>query len=416
MYEFIFDSMVTTAVSSLVLSLLACVLTSKTGFWWRALAVNFGPAIAAGFVVAILLSDQRFSAVDLLAALVFLFMILSFFSRLVYLSYHTLHLIELRDVTRMLFVGALLYIITFLPTAFSDGFGIFSAGTRIDYLYESRASKYLTYGGLMLIVLLGGLLARRITLNRKPHLLDYSVILVVSAASILAGSKGGFVLWLGSMLAMIDYRKARVRPMTIIVALIGFLILFATLSTVVSGFLNISIPQFFELAFSRFFVSNDALALSLDLRTLEVQPGLSLFSEAFRSISLLLGYPPQNLPLGVELYDRYFGPSGGAGANASLVAMVMLYTEPDYAVLPLLILSLAMVPLIFMAKMVWAHMPSAFTRYTMQTMAMLNFILFSQDFLAVQLVFLMTVVLALIFYFSGSLHVLAIRRLQAFAR
>jgi hypothetical protein len=416
MYDFIFASKATTVVAAVSLLMLACVLAARAGFWWRALAVNLGPIIAPGFLVAVLLSDQRFATVDVLAALVLLFAILCIFCRLVYLSYHSLHAIAARDATRMLVVCTLLFVCTLLPVALSGGFGIFSAGTRIDYLYESSAAKYLTYGGLMLNVVLGGLLARRITLNRKPQLLDYVVILIVSAASVLAGSKGGFVLWLGSVLGMIDYRQARIRPQTIIMAVLVFVALLVTLAVVVSDFLRISIPEFFDLAFSRIFISNDGLALSFDLRSLEVQPSINPLSEAFRSLGNLFGYPPQNAPLGAEFYDRYFGPSGGAGANASLVGMIMFYTAPGYAVLPLLIASLATLPLFLMARTVWLHMPSAFTRYTMQTLAMLNFTLFSQDFLAVQVVFPMTVVLALIFYLSGSLHVLAIRRPRAFAR
>ena len=416
MYDFIFASKATTLVAAMSLLLLACLLAAKIEFWWRALAVNLVPVIAPGFLVAVLLSDQRFTVVDVLAALVLLFVILCIFCRLVYLGYHSLHAIAARDATRMLVVCTLLFIGTLLPVALSGGFGIFSTGTRIDYLYESSAAKYLTYGGLMLNVVLGGLLARRITLNRKPRLLDYVVILIVSAASVLAGSKGGFILWLGSVLGMIDYRQARIRLRTIILAGLVFTALLVTLAIVVSDFLRISIPEFFDLAFSRIFISNDGLALSFDLRRLEVEPGIKPLSEAFRSLGNLFGYPPQNAPLGVEFYDRYFGPSGGAGANASLVGMIMFYTAPGDAVLPLLIASLATIPLFLMAKTVWIHMPSAFARYTMQTLAMLNFVLLSQDFLAVQVVLPMTVVMALIFYISGSFHVLAIRRLRAVAR
>ena len=416
MYDFIFASKTTTVVASLSLLLLACVLAARGGFWWRALAVNLAPIIAPGFLVAVLLSHQRFATVDVLAALVLLFAILCIFCRLVYLSYHSLHAIAARDATRMLIVGTLLSVGALLPVALSGGFGIFSAGTRIDYLYASSAAKWLTYGGLMLNVVLGGLLARRITLNHKPRLLDYIVILVVSAASVLAGSKGGFVLWLGSVLAMVDYRQAKIRPQTIILASLVFVALLVTLAVVVSDFLRLSIPEFFDLAFSRIFLANDSVALSFDLRSLEVQPSINPLSEAFRSTGNLFGYPPQNAPLGAELFDRYFGPSGGAGGNGSTVALIMFYTAPGYAVLPLVIASLATLPLFLTARVVWSHMPSASTKYIMQTLAVLNFTLFSQDFLAVQLVFPMTVVLALIFYFSGSLHVLAIYRPRAFNR
>lgn len=410
MYEFIFKSQFTTTVAGLVVTIAACALVARTSFWWRALALNFGPALAAGFMAAILLSDERFTAPDVLAALTFEIAVLCLFCRMAFLAYRTTHTLEAPSVTRALQIATLLYIASLLPAVLGGGFGIFSIGTRIDYLYESSSAKYFTYMGLMMVVLLGGLLARRITLNRKPRLFDYATILVVSAASIVAGSKGGFVLWIGAVLGFIDYRAAKIRPQTILFTLTAITGLVAVLAVVVSEFLRLSIPEFFELAFNRFFVNNDARAMAFDLRTLEVDPGLSLMSEAFRSLSSLFGDLPRNSPLGVELYDRYFGPSGGAGANASLVAIAIYYTAPGYAALPLLLAILATGLFALLINAACEHMPTAFSRFAIQMLATLNVGLLSQDFLAFQVVFPLTVILAMLFYISESFHVLAPQR------
>lgn len=416
MYEFIFQSKMLTAAAGGLLLVLACALTARIGFWWRVLALNFGPVFAAGFMVAILLSYQRFSTIDVIAALGFEFVVLCILCQFVYRAYHFLHTVESRAARRILVAATLFYIGSFTPSALGGGFGIFSSGTRIDYLYESSMAKYLTYAGLMISVVLGGVLARRITLNRRPQLLDYIVILIVSTASILAGSKGGFVLWLGSVVAFVDYGAARIRPRTIAFALASTGGLIAILAIVVSEFLRISVPDFFELAFTRFFVNNDARALAFDLRTLEVDPSISLVSELFRSVSTVFGYAPHNSPLGVELYDRYFGPSGGAGANASLVAMMIFYTTPGAASLPLLLAAVTAVLLLLFGEFASTRMPSAFSRYAINIIATLNISQLSQDILAFQIVLPMTVLMATLFYVFGNMHVLVYQQSQSAVR
>jgi hypothetical protein len=415
-YEFIFQSKMLTAASGGLLLVLACAVTARVGFWWRVLALNFGPVFAAGFMVAILLSDQRFSTIDVIAALVFEFVVLCILCRFTYCAYHLLHSVGRLAARRILVAAALLYIGSVTPSALGGGFGIFSSGTRIDYLYESSLAKYFTYAGLMISVVLGGVLARRITLNRRPQVLDYVVILLVSTASILAGSKGGFFLWLGSVVAFVDYGAARIRPRTIVFALAGTGGLIAVLAIVVSEFLRISVPDFFELAFARFFVNNDARALAFDLRTLEVNPIISLVSELFRSASTVFGYAPHNSPLGVELYDRYFGPSGGAGANASLVAMMIFYTNPGSALLPLLLSAVAAALLFLLGEFTSTRMPSAFSRYALNIIATLNIAQLSQDVLAFQVVLPMTVIMATLFYIFGNIHVFVDQQPRSAAR
>jgi oligosaccharide repeat unit polymerase len=412
MYAFIFESRLTTTIASFALLFLACLLTVPLKFWWRIPGVNIGPIIGAGFMAAILLSDQVTSNADVFAALVFEFVILCLFARSVFLIYNEIHRLSAEQATSALKWCALVYLGSFLPSALSGGFGIFSAGTRIDYLYESSAAKYLTYFGVLLAGVLAGLLARRITLNRRPEAFDYIIILAVSAMSILAGSKGGFVLWIGSIVALIDYRQARIRSRTIVLAAAGLAGLVFVLAVVVAEFLRLSMAEFFDLAFNRFFLSNDARALAFDMRRLEVPPGTSLGAEAFRSFSSLFGNPPRNLPLGVELYESYFGPSGGAGANGSLGGLIILYTAPGDAALPFVLASLVAVALFLMLLFAVRLMHTATLRFIVLAFGSTNIVLFSQDFLAFQVVAPLTMLCVLMFYVSGSFHAIAFRRPQ----
>lgn len=412
MYEFIFDSKLTTSVAGLALLLLACSITTPINFWWRVPALNFVPVIAVGFMAAILLSDKATSTLDVFSALLFEFAVLCLFCRVAFFLYAELHRLSEQTATAMLKWVALIYLTSFLPAALAGGFGIFSAGTRIDYLYESSAAKYLTYLAVLLSAVLGGLLARRITLNRHPRLLDYAIILSVSAVSILAGSKGGFVLWIGSVVALIDYRQAQIRPRTILLAITGLVGMVFLLAIVVSDFLRLSMAEFFDLAFNRFFITNDARALAFDLRKLEVDAGVSLTAEAFRSFSSLFGNAPRNLPLGVELYESYFGPSGGAGANASLTALIIHYTAPGDAALPFLVAALVVLSFYPMLLFVVRLMHTAFLRFTVLAFGSVNITLFSQDFLAFQVVAPLTILCVLLFFVSGSFHAIAIRRPQ----
>jgi hypothetical protein len=412
MYEFIFESRLTTTVAGLAMLVLACALTSSAKLWWRVLGLNFVPVVAVGFMAAILLSDKIVSRTDVFSAMVFEFIILCLYCRVTFLIFEDLHRISAEKATSMVKIITFVYLACFAPLALSGGFGIFSSGSRIDYLSESSSAKYLTYLAVLLSMVLAGLLARRITINQRPAMLDYAIILSVSAVSILAGSKGGFVLWIGSIVALIDYRVARIRAATIALALGSIVGLVVVLVVIVSDFLRLSSGEFVDLAFNRFFLSNDARALAFDVRRLEAPPGLSLLSEAFRSISTLFGNPPRNLPVGVELVESYFGPSQGGGANGSLGAIIIQYTAPGYAALPFLLAGLLALSLFAMLLFATRLMPTVFLRFAVLAFGSVNIVLFSQDFLAFQVVAPLTILCVLMFYVSGSFHAIAIHRPQ----
>lgn len=389
---------------------LACLLAARPSFAWRMIAIQFGPILAAGFFAAVLLSDLAVNQVDVAAAMLFEFIILCMLCRLVFRAYQSLHEIPADRARILMHLCALLYLALFLPPALGSGFGILSEGTRIDYLYDNRLAKYLTYAGLMVATVLGGLVARRITLSGKLGLSEVVIVLVVSGTSILAGSKGGFLLWALAIVGYIDFQVARIRASTIVLALTGATLLVTVLALVVSDFLGITVPEFFDLALSRFFLNNDARALALELRGVRVEPGLDVLNEAFRSLSSLLGAPPRNDPLGVELYDRYFGPMGGAGANASLSAMLIYYTDPGEAPLPFLLAALFAALAFLVAIAGCKAMPGPATQFAMLVISALVMAMLSQDFLAFQVVAPLAVVIAVLFIVSGSLHAIVIRR------
>lgn len=410
LYEFLFTSKLLTAGAGLLFLVSACMLAGRPAFTWRIMAINFGPVFATGFFAAVLLSEFPVQHADMAAALAFEFVVLCLFCRLIIRAFEALHQIEAGRLRLLLWSCLLLYIALFLPSALAGGFGIFSEGTRIDYLYESRVAKYLTYGGLLLATVLAGVIARSVTLSGRFGPSEVIAILLVSATSILAGSKGGFLLWTLAIVGWVDFRMARIRTSAILLALSGAGLLVAVLAVVVSDFLGITIAEFFDLAFSRFFLNNDARALAIELRGVRVEPGRDLLSEAFRSLSTLFGSPPRNDPLGVELYDRHFGPMGGVGANASLAAMVIFYSDPGQSLLPFVLAMLLALFVFWVANAVAAAMPGPGSRFAMLAISALMLTMLSQDLLAFQVVGPLAVLVSLLLLASGSLHAIVLRR------
>jgi hypothetical protein len=234
-----------------------------------------------------------------------------------------------------------LQLLVSLPLVMSEGFGIFSEGSRIAYLESSGAAKYLTYAGVLLAPVQAGLLAQRLSGGHSPGATGYAVIASTFALSTLSGSKGGIFLWLASTLALTDYRRLRIRWMPILAGLIAVAVALVVTANIISETLGISEIEFAELAISRFFLNNDARALAFDFGGASRQPS-ELVSASFRSLSTLFGHGSIDPPLGLLLYERYFGVSTGNGPNASLIALIAYYSMRGYAMFPALIACLGL--------------------------------------------------------------------------
>jgi hypothetical protein len=384
-YDLLFESVALTATFTVLLAMSSAVLVGAGKVWWRVLAFSFAPAIAAAFFLVALVSNAPSSGLDLAGGFIFEFVVLCLYCRLFADAFRDLHRIDLRQVSRLIRATLVLQSVFALRLLLVDGFGIFSEGSRIDYLSTSFGATYLTYASVLVAAIQAGLVARRVTFTGKLGLDGTLVIGVNLLLSVVAGSKGAILLWLLSAIALVRYREAKVSKATIAVVLIVATGSVGLTAHLVSDFLGIEIGEFFKLAFGRVLLTNDARALAIDLRSTHSDYGL-LFNESLRSLSSLFGSRPANEPLGMRLYADSFGSTGITGANASLMALILFYAPADSSLLLALaasVLALAIHATVQMAKST-LHRPGG--RYVLQSIGLVGIGLLSQDFLAFQIV------------------------------
>jgi hypothetical protein len=145
------------------------------------------------------------------------------------------------------------------------------------------------------------------------------------------------------------------------------------------------VGEFFELAFGRVLLTNDARALAIDLRSSHSDYSL-LVNESFRSLSSLFGNRPTNDPLGMRLYADYFGSTGLTGANTSLMALVMFYGPSGSPFVLALIAAIAALTMYLGVRVARHTVGSPGGRYVVQSLGLIGISVFSQDFLAFQVV------------------------------
>jgi len=385
-YDFIFETkMVTASLAVLAAISAGAFVRGPSGLWWRSLLYSFGQPFAVSFFLVAPFSPSNPDVVDSAAGFFFEATVLFLYVSLLGQVFTALHRIDDARIAKSLLACLLAHVVLVAPQLMSEGFGLFSEGTRIDYLYGSALSKYFTYATIGLSAIEAGLVARCVSRAGSVRWMAIAVLALNFALSVVAGSKGAVFLWLGSVLALVDYRAAKFRPMVLLMAVclvVGGVIVSAAMT---ADFLGITIQEFADLAVSRFFLNNDARALALDLRSSETA-NVGLFSESFRSIGSLFGYSPANPPLGVQLYDQYFGTSGNAGANASLAALITYYTVSGYGVLPFVAASMGVALLCVSVRAVASSMRHPSGRYLIRSLGLVALLQFSQDFLAFQVV------------------------------
>lgn len=262
MYEFILTTKLLTAMTAILLAIAASLAVGRGRLWWRGLMLNFSPMIAAAFFVLAPFAASAPDSVDLLSGLAMELTVIWLIFRLLKLLIGQLAKTRESEATAYLRVSLAAQILLVLPIIGTEGFGIFSTGTRLDYLYAGPLAKYFTYAGLLITLLQAAFLAQRISQRGNPGWLGAGVILTNFALSVLAGSKGGSFLWLLSSLALVDYRRANIKLTMVLMTVIGTAAALMVTANVIAGFLGISVLEFFELATSRFFLANDARALA----------------------------------------------------------------------------------------------------------------------------------------------------------
>lgn len=385
MYDLLFETTGSTAIYLVLLTIGASVLVGAGRVWWRVLAFNFVPAIAAAFFLGALLSDVPASRLDLAGGFIFEFVVLCIYCRLLADVFRDLHRIAIGQLSHLMRTTLILQSAFMLPLLLADGFGIFSEGSRIDYLSTSFGATYITYAAISVASVQAGLVGRRVTLTGKIGL-DGALVLALNLLfSVLSGSKGAIFLWLLSVIGLIKYREARVSKPTVAIVLLVAAASVGLTAHLVSNFLGIEAGEFFELAFGRVLLTNDARALAIDLRSTHSDYGL-LVNESLRSLSSLFGSPPANEPLGMRLYADSFGSTGITGANTSLMALVMFYGPSGSPFVLALLAAISAFAMFLGVRAARQTVGSPGERYVVQSMGLISVSVFSQDFLAFQVV------------------------------
>lgn len=333
MYEFILYNKLITTMVVIVLAIALSFLAGRGGAWWRVILYNFTPIMALAFFLLAPLSGASIHGLDVASGLIFELVVLALIVRLFITLLRTVQSVPWSDARKMLQYLVVAQILLVAPIIASSGFGIFSQGGRLDYLYEGPLAKYLTYGGLLISLVQAPLLANQVSHRGGPGATGWMVIAVNFGLTIVAGSKGASFLWLLSAVALIDFERANIKKATIFFAVCSGVAALGATAHIVSSFLGISLQDFAELVASRFFLANDARALAFDMRNLHTGDA-SLLSESFRSLGAVLGAPAHYPPLGLQLYEELLGSATGNGANSSLMALIIYFSRAGQAMLP----------------------------------------------------------------------------------
>jgi hypothetical protein len=237
-------------------------------------------------------------------------------------------------------------------------------------------------------------------------ILGWSIIAINFTISVLAGSKGAAFLWLLSIASLIEYKHTNIRIYKAIPWLVVGISAASISSIIIADFLKLDIFQFIDLVVSRFFLTNDARALSLDLRTAQTIE-LSLFSEAFRSLGNLFGLPPKNAPLGVIMYSEGLLITDGSGANASFMALATYYFPIGYSLIPALLGIFGLVIFFGVARISTKLLVRPTHRLVAASIWLTSLLSYSQDFLAFQIVFPLAALTVLALWISRQKSIIS---------
>jgi hypothetical protein len=285
-------------------------------------------------------------------------------------------LLDLNRLMQWLKAGTIAVICLALPLFFAGQFGIFSSGSRNDYLADSRLYIYTTYASLITQAVMIPIIAAILNYEKKWNKLIILYLFLVLVLSVLVGSKGGGVLSIFSILSLLQFRSPKDYVRLLLLPFIFIITVLVSTVYYLGKFLALEPIQMIWLMFARIFVNNDARALAIDLGG---SHKISLFRESFRSLATFLGTPPVNPALGQYLYTWAFQSSGFVGANTSSSALLIAYGGYIEKTLFSLVLCVISV-LVYLFARRWG-------RYSIIRLAIgINLLwLLSQDFLGFQL-------------------------------
>ena len=330
MYLTLFNSNILYLTTSLILIVGASLITRQFSFGFRMFLFGFGPFFAVAFYITSLLTSDLIAPSLSLSLLFFeisVFIAVAFFLQKIMnkkrLERHNYSKRQYAQYFWRIFLaklGILLYLSS------QQGFGVFSSGSRIEYLNHNSINLWLTYLSTFLSIFITCLLLNRSMRERRLDRYFYYFLILKSAETILGGSKGAVILWLVGYFALylsLDRKGRRSAiPALIAAGSLAILVIVVTIKN-----FGLSTWGFVNLVWARFFLVNDGRALSIDLQS-DKQGMVNFLTNSFRSISNVLGFPPTDLPIGQVLYSEGLGMSG-VGSNGSYGALVAYYLSSD---------------------------------------------------------------------------------------
>lgn len=391
MYDYLLDNKLATLVAALMISWLAFIGLGRRSHVFRSVLYAFGPSFACAFYFVGLSHGGKVSRTDLLAGLLFetvvLFAYLTLFCRALDLVRCAHRSPEAQSVDRWLLFTLMAQLAVGAPTVLTEGFGIFSDGSRIEYLQGNALLKYATYAIVLLGAVQAGLLAYRMSAGRGVGWIGATVVVFGLASSLLSGSKGGVFLWFASVVALLSWNRVRGRRWLVLTGGCVLTAAFAATASIAGDALGLTTFEFSELAFARFFLNNDARALAVDFGGAAV-PLREIFASSFRGVSATLGVAPADPPLGPLLNDLQFGITTGEGPNASLMALITYYSPRGYAIFGAVMASLGVWVLWSAAMLALRRLRRPHTRLAVLLVGAQLIVSMSQDFLAFPLLLL----------------------------
>ena len=207
MYYQLFDSYLEYFLTSLALIFFASVVARHSWFGLRLFFfTSFGPFFAVAFyIVGVLTSDPTTVGISIyllvfeisiFAALVLL--LKKFLNRKRLESYDELDIKYVKIFWRLFIIK--LAMLVYLSR--QQGFGIFSQGSRIEYLNDSSINLWMTYFGIFLSYFITGLLLNRSLKTKKLDRYFVYFLVLLAAETLLGGSKGAVIMWLLGFLSL----------------------------------------------------------------------------------------------------------------------------------------------------------------------------------------------------------------------
>jgi hypothetical protein len=222
-------------------------------------------------------------------------------------------------------VGTWIVVVLTVSLYLQSGAGIFSEGSRNEFLVDSRLNLYLTYASGLVQVVMTPVVAAIVNVERRWSGSVVLYLVLISATSVLSASKGGVILTLLAIVSLLKFERARDFLRVLLVPICGAAVIFSVTVYFVGQFLSLEPFEMISLMFSRLFLTNDCRALAIDWSGYLGDQGASLFGESFRLYAALIGNGPKLPPLGQLLYGLQYGTVGMVGANTSSTALLIAY-------------------------------------------------------------------------------------------